>query len=120
MQILLHVQKKLLIIEIFYRKEAKLIKINTDAIGQSVAHTALNLDVGAIITPTESGHTAQMISKYRPKAPIIAVTSHEHVYQKISIAWGVYPQLGQRETTDDMLQIAIEESLKTDIVHMVI
>ena len=47
----------------------------TDAIGQSVAHTALNLDVNAIISATESGHTARMISKYRPKAPIDAARS---------------------------------------------
>ena len=47
----------------------------TDAIGQAVAHTSINLKVKAIIAPTESGHTAKMISKYRPGAPIIAVTS---------------------------------------------
>lgn len=39
----------------------------TEAISQSVTHTAMNLDVDTIITPTESGHTARMISKYRPK-----------------------------------------------------
>src|SRR5699024_5091629 len=49
----------------------------TDAISQSVTHTAMNLDVSAIITSTESGHTARMISKYRPKAPIVAVTVSE-------------------------------------------
>lgn len=90
-----------------------------DAISSSVTHTAHNLNVGAIITPTESGHTAQMISKYRPKAPIIAVTSHEHVVRRLALSWGVYPQLGLRgTTTDDMLQIAIDESLKTGIVSL--
>ncbi|PWW26098.1 pyruvate kinase [Cytobacillus oceanisediminis] len=89
----------------------------TDAIGQSVAHTALNLDVNAIITPTESGHTARMISKYRPKAPIVAVTSNDHVSRRLSLTWGVYPQIGQRATTtDDMLDIAVEESLNSGIV----
>jgi pyruvate kinase len=34
--------------------------------GQSVAHTAINLSAAAIVTPTESGHTARMIAKYRP------------------------------------------------------
>ncbi|GLB58479.1 pyruvate kinase [Cytobacillus sp. NCCP-133] len=89
----------------------------TDAIGQSVAHTALNLDVNAIITPTESGHTARMISKYRPKAPIVAVTSNDYVSRRLSLTWGVYPQIGQRATTtDDMLDIAVEESLNSGIV----
>lgn len=89
----------------------------TDAIGQSVAHTALNLDVNAIITPTESGHTARMISKYRPKAPIIAVTAHKSVNRLLCLVWGVYPQLGQpAQTTDDMLDIAVQESINSKIV----
>lgn len=89
----------------------------TDAIGQSVAHTALNLDVHAIITPTESGHTARMISKYRPKAPIIASTSNDHVVRRLALVWGVYPQLGQKaETTDEMLDVAVEESVNSGLV----
>lgn len=89
----------------------------TDAIGQSVAHTALNLEVNAIITPTESGHTARMISKYRPKAPIVAVTANDAVSRRLSLAWGVYPQMGQvATTTDDMLDIAVQESLNSGIV----
>ena len=49
----------------------------TDAIGQAVAHTAINLKVKAVIAPTESGYTAKMISKFRPGVPIIAVTSSD-------------------------------------------
>ncbi|MGJ7912808.1 pyruvate kinase [Neobacillus sp. LXY-1] len=89
----------------------------TDAIGQSVAHTALNLEVKSIITPTESGHTARMISKYRPKANIVAVTANEHICRRLSLVWGVYPQLGKAATTtDEMLDIAVEESLNSGIV----
>lgn len=89
----------------------------TDAIGQSVAHTALNLDVNAIITPTESGHTARMISKYRPKAPIVAVTSNDHILRRLSLVWGVYPQISQRATTtDEMLDFAVQESVNSTIV----
>ncbi|MBA2873789.1 pyruvate kinase [Thermaerobacillus caldiproteolyticus] len=89
----------------------------TDAIGQSVAHTALNLDVAAIVTPTVSGQTAQMISKYRPKAPIVAVTSSDSVSRKLALAWGVYPQVApQVNTTDEMLDIAVEAAVKSGIV----
>ncbi len=89
----------------------------TDAIGQSVAHTALNLDVNAIIAPTESGHTAKMISKYRPKAPIIAVTANQGVSRRLALVWGVYPQVGSKvDTTDEMLEGAIETALKTNHV----
>ncbi|MGM0838091.1 MAG: pyruvate kinase [Bacillota bacterium] len=89
----------------------------TDSIGQSVAYTAINLDVSAIVTPTESGHTARMISKYRPKAPIVAVTSCEAVSRKLALVWGVYPRIGrQATTTDEMLDVAVEESINTGIV----
>lgn len=91
----------------------------TEAMSSSVVHTAHNLNVGAIITPTESGHTAQLISKYRPKAPIIAITAHEHVVRRLALTWGVYSHVGPTATTtDDMLQIAIDESLKTGIVSL--
>lgn len=89
----------------------------TDAIGQSVVHTSLNLSVNAIITPTESGYSARMISKYRPKVPIVAVTSHPHVQRQLALVWGVYPQLGtEAHSTDDMLDLAVKESLKSGIV----
>lgn len=86
----------------------------TDAIGQSVAHTALNLDVNAIVTPTESGHTARMISKYRTKAPIVAVTYNEQVCRRLALVWGVYPKLGRIcSSTDEMLDSAVEESVNS-------
>ncbi|MDR7077818.1 pyruvate kinase [Neobacillus niacini] len=89
----------------------------TDAIGQSVAHTALNLEVNAIITPTESGHTARMISKYRTKAPIVAVTANEHVCRRLALVWGVYPQLGRMcSSTDEMLDSAVEDSVNSGLV----
>lgn len=89
----------------------------TDAISQSVSHTAYNLKARAIITATESGHTARMISKYRPQSPIIAVTSHPPVLRRLSLLWGVYGTLGQKvDTTDELLDSAVEESLRTNMV----
>ena len=88
-----------------------------NAISQSVSHTALNLDAAAVVTATESGHTARMISKYRPKAPIVAVTSHLDVCRKLSLVWGVTPQLGKHATsTDEMLEIAVSEALNSGVV----
>ncbi|WP_114745124.1 pyruvate kinase [Falsibacillus pallidus] len=89
----------------------------TDAIGQSVAHTAMNLEVSAIVTPTESGHTARMISKYRPKAPIVAVTANDSVSRGLALVWGVTPQIGRKvSTTDEMVEMAVEESLNSKVV----
>lgn len=89
----------------------------TDAIGQAVAHTAINLKVKAVIAPTESGHTAKMISKYRQGAPIIAVTSTEQPSRKLTLVWGVYPIVGEKVgSTDEILELSVEESIKHNYV----
>lgn len=90
----------------------------TDAISQAVANSALDLDAAAILTATESGHTARMVAKYRPKAPIVAVTPHESVLRRLSLVNGVYPLIGQvAETTDEMLEISVRESLNAGFVR---
>ncbi|TQS76247.1 pyruvate kinase [Ornithinibacillus gellani] len=99
------------------RKQSKSIDMSiTDAISQSVTHTARNLSVSAIITPTESGHTARMISKYRPQAPIIAVTFSDKVKRQLSLVWGVHAVNGSKaHSTDEMLDIAIDRGLSTNL-----
>ncbi|API90826.1 pyruvate kinase [Virgibacillus pantothenticus] len=90
----------------------------TDAISQSVTHTAMNLSVSAIITPTESGHTARMISKYRPHSPILAVTFSERVNRRLSLVWGVHAVMCKRaNSTDEMLDIAVERGLRSGMVE---
>lgn len=93
-------------------------KTITDAISQSVAHTALSLDVSAIVTATESGHTARMIAKYRPQTPVVAVTHSDKVCRRLALVWGVIPQMGSvASSTDEMFDIAVEESLQSGVVH---
>ncbi|RSL34290.1 pyruvate kinase [Salibacterium salarium] len=89
----------------------------TNSISQSVSHTAYNLEASAILTATESGYTAKIVSKYRPESPVIAVTSNEPVYRKLSLVWGVTPLLGKAaNTTDEMLDSTVQESLKAELV----
>ena len=79
----------------------------TEAIGQSVGHTARNLNIDTIVAATESGHTAQMISKYRPKSTIVAVTFSERTMRGLALSWGVYPTVSEKpESTDDMFDLA--------------
>ncbi|WP_077308081.1 pyruvate kinase [Terribacillus halophilus] len=88
----------------------------TDAISQSVGHTAINLSVSAIVTATSSGYTAKMISKYRPKQPIVAVTFDESTNRKLALVWGVEAITGERvESTDDMLDLAVDTGLSTGL-----
>jgi pyruvate kinase len=90
----------------------------TEMISQAAVSSSLELNAKAIITPTESGFTARMISKYRPKAPIIAITPHLHVLQKLCLLWGVMPVLGDHiGTTDDMFDSAIKYSGKIGLLE---
>lgn len=89
----------------------------TEAIGQSAAYTALNLNVKAVIAPTRSGHTAKMIAKYRPGCPVIAVTTSEEISKKLSLVWGIYPIVGENVSSiDEVLQESVEESVKHQYV----
>ncbi|GMK38458.1 pyruvate kinase [Paenibacillus sp. CCS19] len=91
----------------------------TEAISQAVANSALDLEAGAIVTSTESGYTARMVSKYRPKSPIIAVTPNESVMRRLALVWGVVPAYGaEAETTDGMFETAVKGALATGIVGL--
>ena len=89
----------------------------TDGISHSVKQTAMTLSASAIITPTESGYTARMISKYRPKVPIIAVTFSDIISRQLSLVWGVHPVISrQAHSIDELFDISIDQALRTDLV----
>ena len=115
--IALRIEKSLQYDELFKKRQRENKGTITDAIGQSVAATALNLQVAAIIAPTESGHTAKMISKYRPKAPILAITSDIRICRRLTLVWGVQTQFRERaNTTDEMLQHAMDAAQEAKFV----
>ncbi|AIM25178.1 pyruvate kinase [Melissococcus plutonius] len=91
----------------------------TEAIGQSVGHTARNLGIQTIVAATESGHTARMISKYRPKAYIVAITFSEQKARSLALSWGVYATVAEKPgNTDEMFnlasKIAVEENYASE------
>jgi pyruvate kinase len=91
----------------------------TEAISQAVANSALDLDAKAIVTSTESGYTARMVSKYRPKSPVIAVTPVDKVMRRLQLVWGVIPMKGSpAETTDGMFDIAVQGAMDSGLVRL--
>lgn len=89
-----------------------------NAIGVSVAHTALNLNVKAIIAATESGSTARTISKYRPQSDIIAVTPNAETARQCALVWGIFPVVKEgRKTTDALLNNAVATAVETERVQ---
>ncbi|MHA6485220.1 pyruvate kinase [Paenibacillus sp. strain BS8-2] len=91
----------------------------TEAVSQSVANSALDLNAKAIVTSTQSGFTARMVSKYRPKSPIIAVTTDERTMRRLALGWGVIPVKGtDADTTDEMFEIAVKGAMGTGLLSL--
>ncbi|WP_438349619.1 pyruvate kinase [Paenibacillus sp. FA6] len=90
----------------------------TEAISQAVTITAMDLNAKAIISSTQTGHTARVVAKYRPEAPIIAVTTEDRTMRRLTLTWGVTPVKGQlASTTDEIFDYAVQGGLNSGMVH---
>ena len=89
----------------------------TESIGKATVKIAQDLHAAAIIASTERGGTAQMVSKYRPTCPIIAVSTHENIVRRLQMNWGIQAILGQEgNTTDEVVDNAIYAALDAGII----
>lgn len=89
----------------------------TNAIGKATCTTAQDLEAAAIITATSSGYTSKAISKFKPKAPIIAATPSKEIGRKLSLVWGVYPVLANvSTTTDEVIDFSIDSAMDQNFV----
>jgi len=85
------------------------IATTSDAISRSSYFIAKEVDAAAIITPTWSGSTACLVSRFRPKQPIIATTPNESALDFLALSWGVIPlQIPPSDTIDEMIRFSIK------------
>jgi len=90
----------------------------TNAIGKATCTTAMDLEAAAIVTATKSGYTSRTISKFRPKAPIIAATQTEEVRRMLALEWGVYPILAKEsKNTDEVIENSIKAAMDKGYVE---
>jgi len=88
-----------------------------EAIGHASNTIANDLNASAIITPTQSGITARMISRYRPKALIIAATPYPSTARSLALNWGVHSIIVPETTgTDELLSIAVTRALDENLI----
>lgn len=94
------------------------ISTTTHAISHASCTIARELGAKAIVTPTKSGYTTRMVSRYRPKPPIIATTTSYDAYRRLALIWGVIPKLvPDVNSTDEMIEKAEEAALTTRVVN---
>lgn len=80
----------------------------TEAISFASCEIANMLNAKAIISSTESGHTARQVSKNRPRSMIIGVSPNQRVVRQLMISWGVVPAKTKFTKNIDMM---IDESI---------
>lgn len=87
-----------------------------NAISQAVGKISRQLSASAIVTLTKTGATARSVSKFRPSAPILAVTPHVGVARQLQLVWGVQPLMvlslpSVRQNFEAALNLAQEQKL---------
>jgi pyruvate kinase len=88
-----------------------------ETICESIAHSAEDLPMGAIAVFTETGNTARMISKYRPKVPIYAFAHAEPIVRRMNLYWGVHPvHCRQAHSAEQMVTMAEQDLVRRSLL----
>lgn len=102
----------------YHAVEASRARSIANAVGHSARDVAHNLGAAAIIAPTASGYTARVMSRYRPRVPVIAITPDQNVQRRLMLCWGVTPLLAPRaDSTDKMIDHAVRTARERDLVR---
>ncbi|HXN72512.1 MAG TPA: pyruvate kinase [Candidatus Acidoferrales bacterium] len=83
----------------------------SEAIAEAICHAAEELHMKVIAVFTESGSSARLVSKYRPRAPIVAFSPVQEARRRLSLLWGVLPRTIARVHDIDQLAKAAEARL---------
>jgi pyruvate kinase len=82
------------------------------AITAAAWRAANDADATVIICATRTGSTARSISRFRPTAPLLAVTPSPRTARQLSVAWGVRAVLDQpRDHIDDIVWFAVKAAV---------
>ena len=90
----------------------------SDATAHAACLTARDVNAAAIVTVSESGTTARLLSKYRPQQPIIACVMREQVQRQLSLSWGITPlMMSLAHSTDELIEMSTALAKETGYLH---
>ena len=86
------------------------------AIAFGAVGAVYQLGLKAIVSPTRTGTTVRLISSYRPRAPVLALSMHPDVVRRCRLMWGVYAVLNEEpqhttELIDACAQAAVDAGM---------
>ena len=90
----------------------------SDATAHAACLTARDVNAAAIVTVSESGNTARLLSKYRPAQPIIACVMNEQVQRQLAISWGITPlMMALAHSTDELIEMSTSLAKENGYLH---
>ena len=90
----------------------------SDATAHAACLTAKDVNASAIVTVSESGNTARLLSKYRPAQPIIACVMNEQVQRQLAISWGITPlMMALAHSTDELIEMSTNLAKENGYLH---
>ena len=90
----------------------------SDATAHAACLTAKDVNASAIVTVSESGNTARLLSKYRPQQPIIACVMREQVQRQLSLSWGITPlMMSLAHSTDELIEMSTALAKENGYLH---
>lgn len=98
-------------------KESEGLSSFAHAIAGAACSSAMNIKAKTIVAFSRSGFTALLVSKFKPRVPIICFTDRENIYRRMNLYWGVTPLVMKfPNNTDEMISESEKALLKKGIV----
>jgi pyruvate kinase len=90
-----------------------------DALGRAACVLAEQMNAAAIVVVTRSGETARVISRYRPRTPIVAITDSTKILRRLGLVWGVRGMIaeGLNDSSDKALHRIQHQLLASGLVQ---
>ena len=98
----------------FYTSDFR-IKNSVDAISHATCGVSIDLNAKAIVACSLSGMTARMISRHRPPAVIIGLTTNESTWRRLALSWGVIPAMCEKYSSTDVLFYMAKSKAKSEL-----
>ncbi len=103
---------------LFNAAQPNLDKSVINAISHATCTTAHDLNAAAIVTVTRTGSTARMVSRFRPAAPIVAITPNPRTYRQLALSWGVTPLMNDyKASSRELFADAAKKVQEADLAH---
>ncbi len=86
----------------------------TDALARAARYLVDDIEASAIVAASESGYTAQKVSKFRPSVPVVGSTPSDEVRRRLALSWGIvsettpYTTEGASAIIDNAVQTALD------------